>query len=103
MILHSLTMTDVVWRRYVDQEREGLDPSKTVYEAIGEGAEEVELGGRRLATRAYCAHFNFRGADQQKAVGVLSGGERNRLNLARVQALFQRFGAQVLNPGARQQ
>ena len=76
-------------RRYVDQEREGLDPGKTVYEAIGEGDEEVELGGRRLATRAYCAHFNFRGADQQKAVGVLSGGERNRLNLARVRALPQ--------------
>lgn len=52
-------------------------------EAIGEGAEEVDLGGRRLPVRAYCAHFNFKGADQQKAVGVLSGGERNRLNLAR--------------------
>ena len=78
-------------RRYVDQEREGLDPKKTVYEAIGEGDEEVELGGRRLATRAYCAHFNFRGADQQKAVGVLSGGERNRLNLARVRGAVLGF------------
>ena len=73
----------------MDQEREGLDAGKTVYEAIGEGAEEVELGGRRLATRAYCAHFNFKGAEQQKAVGGLSGGERNRLNLARVQALAE--------------
>ncbi len=70
--------------RYADQEREGLDPSKTVMEAISDGDEEIDLGGRRLLARAYCAHFNFKGADQQKAVSVLSGGERNRLNLARV-------------------
>jgi energy-dependent translational throttle protein EttA len=55
-----------------------------VVEEIGEGADEIDLSGRSVATRAYCSWFNFRGADQSKRVGDLSGGERNRLHLAKV-------------------
>lgn len=61
-----------------------LDAIRSVIEEIGEGAEEVDLGGRSVAMRAYASWFNFKGADQQKSVGVLSGGERNRLQLAKV-------------------
>ncbi len=67
---------------YVDQSREALDPSKTVYEEISGGHDTLDFGGREVNARAYCAGFNFRGADQQKKVGTLSGGERNRLHLA---------------------
>ncbi|MDH3301447.1 MAG: energy-dependent translational throttle protein EttA [Acidimicrobiia bacterium] len=68
----------------VDQSRDVLDDTDTVYEAITEGKEMLDLGGREVNGRAYVASFNFRGSDQQKPVGVLSGGERNRVHLARV-------------------
>ncbi len=67
---------------YVDQEHDYLDPEKTVYETISEGNEIMELGGRQVNSRAYVSKFNFGGGDQGKKVGVLSGGERNRVHLA---------------------
>ncbi len=69
---------------YVDQLRDDLRPDDTVFEAITGGAEKVELGGRAMNSRAYCARFNFRGPDQQKRVGSMSGGERNRVHLAKL-------------------
>ncbi len=77
---------------YVDQSREVLDPKQTVWEAISEGNEQITLGGRQVNSRAYCARFNFSGSDQQKLVGNLSGGERNRVHLARI----LKSGANVL-------
>lgn len=67
---------------YVDQEHDDLDPSKTVYQIISEGSEFVKLGNKEMNARAYVGKFNFAGADQEKKVGVLSGGERNRVHLA---------------------
>ncbi len=67
---------------YVDQQHQSIDPNKTVWETISDGLEEMELGGRRLNSRAYVSRFNFGGGDQGKKVEVLSGGERNRLHLA---------------------
>jgi energy-dependent translational throttle protein EttA len=67
---------------YADQSRT-LDPEKTVYEEISQGADSLELGNRKINARAYCASFNFAGSDQQKKVGILSGGERNRVHLAK--------------------
>jgi ATP-binding cassette ChvD family protein len=78
----TLRVGDTVKLAYVDQSRESLDPERTVWEAISDGQETLTLGGRSLASRAYVAAFNFKGADQQKKVGTLSGGERNRLHLA---------------------
>jgi ATP-binding cassette ChvD family protein len=69
---------------YVDQSRDSLDSNKTVWEEISDGQEEIDLGKRKVPSRAYCASFNFRGSDQQKKVGMLSGGERNRVHLARM-------------------
>ncbi|WP_334144409.1 energy-dependent translational throttle protein EttA [Rhabdothermincola sp.] len=69
---------------YVDQSRDALDPDRTVYEEITDGADIVRLGNREMNGRAYVASFNFKGSDQQKKVGVLSGGERNRVHLAKV-------------------
>lgn len=69
---------------YVDQNRDDLDADKTVYEEISEGAEQLELGERSINARAYCSSFNFKGPDQQKKVGTLSGGERNRVHLAKL-------------------
>ncbi len=69
---------------YVDQERAGLDPQQSVWEAVCGGADTLNLGGREVNSRAYVAKFGFSGAEQQKAVGSLSGGERNRLYLARM-------------------
>jgi ATP-binding cassette ChvD family protein len=69
---------------YVDQSRESLDPAHTVYEEITGGQDRLQVGGREIHGRAYVASFNFRGSDQQKPVGQLSGGERNRVHLARV-------------------
>ena len=67
---------------YVDQEHDNLDPNKTVWEVISEGNELIELGGKQMNSRAYVSKFNFSGNDQQKKVGELSGGERNRVHLA---------------------
>jgi energy-dependent translational throttle protein EttA len=69
---------------YVDQSRDALDPEKTVYEEISGGQDQLQFGRRTVNARAYAAGFNFRGADQQKKVGNLSGGERNRLHLAKL-------------------
>jgi energy-dependent translational throttle protein EttA len=69
---------------YVDQSRDSLDPDKTVFEEITDGNELIKLGNREMHARAYVSAFNFRGPDQQKLVGVLSGGERNRVHLAKV-------------------
>ncbi len=69
---------------YVDQSRESLVAANTVWQEISGGQDEIDLGRRKIASRAYCALFNFRGADQQKKVGQLSGGERNRVHLAKM-------------------
>jgi ATPase subunit of ABC transporter with duplicated ATPase domains len=69
---------------YVDQSRDILDSDKTIWETISEGQEMIQLGGRLVNSRAYVARFNFSGADQQKKVGLISGGERNRVHLARM-------------------
>jgi energy-dependent translational throttle protein EttA len=78
----SLQIGDSVRLAYVDQSRDALDPAKSVWEEISGGAEQLQLGNRQIASRAYVASFNFKGADQQKRVGDLSGGERNRVHLA---------------------
>ncbi|MBN1672884.1 MAG: energy-dependent translational throttle protein EttA [Kiritimatiellae bacterium] len=80
----ELTVGPTVKLAYVDQSRDSLDGAHTVYEEISGGEETLELGGRRMNSRAYCNRFNFRGADQQKRVGDLSGGERNRVHLAKL-------------------
>jgi ATP-binding cassette ChvD family protein len=69
---------------YVDQSRDVLDPSKTIWEVISGGEDTIQLGNREVNSRAYVARFNFSGTDQQKKVGMLSGGERNRVHLARM-------------------
>jgi energy-dependent translational throttle protein EttA len=79
----ALRVGDTVKLAYVDQSREALDAEKTVWQEISDGAEILDVGGRKLNSRAYCASFNFKGTDQQKKVGTLSGGERNRLHLAK--------------------
>jgi sulfate-transporting ATPase len=80
----ELRVGDTVQLAYVDQSRETLDPEKTVWEEISDGEEALQLGDRRINSRAYVARFNFTGSDQQKKVGDLSGGERNRVHLAKV-------------------
>ena len=81
----SLRIGDTVKLAYVDQSRDVLDPEKTVWEEISDGKNEVIMvGNREVQSRAYCARFNFTGGDQQKKVGVLSGGERNRVHLAKL-------------------
>jgi ATPase subunit of ABC transporter with duplicated ATPase domains len=80
----TLTIGPTVRVSYVDQFRDSLNPDRTVYEEISNGMEFLDLGGKQMNSRAYCARFNFRGADQQKKVGKLSGGERNRLHLAKL-------------------
>ncbi len=87
----TLTLGDTVKLGHVDQSRE-LDPEKTVWEVISEGEEEISLGNRKVASRAYCSWFNFKGRDQQRKVGELSGGERNRVHLA----TLLKTGANVL-------
>src|SRR4029079_3881394 len=80
----SLRVGSTVEIAYVDQSRESLDPEKTVYQEISGGQDQLQFGKRSVNARAYAAGFNFRGADQQKKVGTLSGGERNRLHLAKL-------------------
>ncbi len=80
----SVVVGDTVELAYVDQSRDVLDPDKSVYEEITGGVEHMKVGNREIHGRAYCASFNFKGADQQKRVGDLSGGERNRVHLAKV-------------------
>jgi sulfate-transporting ATPase len=80
----TLKLGDTVELAYVDQSREGLDPDKNVWEEISGGLDEISLGTRTVASRAYVAGFNFKKSDQQKKVGKLSGGERNRLQLAKL-------------------
>ena len=75
---------DTVMLGYVDQSRDTLAADKTVWQEISDGNDEIELGKRKMPSRAYCAQFNFRGGDQQKKVGQLSGGERNRVHLAKM-------------------
>ena len=78
----NLEIGDTVKVSYVDQNREGLDPDRNLWEAVSDGNDFIEVGGIEVPTRAYVASFGFKGSDQQKPTGVLSGGERNRLNLA---------------------
>jgi len=75
---------DTVKLGYVDQSRDALGANNTVWQEISGGIEEIDLGRRKIASRAYCSLFNFRGSDQQKKVGQLSGGERNRVHLAKM-------------------
>ena len=75
---------DTVKLSYVDQSRDDLNPDETVWEAISGGAELIKLGDAEVNSRAYCGSFNFKGGDQQKKVGLLSGGERNRVHMARL-------------------
>jgi len=77
---------DTVKLAYVDQSREDLDPDKNVWEEISGGLDQMMLGDSAIASRAYVAGFNFKGSDQQKKVGKLSGGERNRLHMAKLLA-----------------
>jgi ATPase subunit of ABC transporter with duplicated ATPase domains len=80
----SVTYGDTVKLSYVDQSRDDLNADDTVWEAISGGAELIELGDASVNSRAYCSSFNFKGGDQQKKVGLLSGGERNRVHMARL-------------------
>ena len=80
----TLRVGESVTLGYVDQSRDALDPAKNVWEEITGGAEQIMLGTRQIASRAYVASFNFKGSDQQKRVGNLSGGERNRVHLAKM-------------------
>jgi len=88
----ELTLGETVHLSYVDQERKDLDPDKTVWEVISGGDEKIMIGNREVPSRAWVSSFNFKGPDQQKLVGSLSGGERNRVNLA----LLLRTGGNVL-------
>lgn len=88
----SLKLGETVKLGYVDQSRDALDDSKTVWEVVSDGLDELELGKRTMPSRAYVSLFNFKGSDQQKRVGQLSGGERNRVHLARM----LKSGANVL-------
>ena len=80
----TLRIGDTVKLGYVDQSRDALKPDATVWEEIADGRDEIELGKRKVPSRAYVGAFNFKGADQQKKVGQLSGGERNRVHLAKM-------------------
>lgn len=78
----TLELGETVQISYVDQNREGIDPKKTLWEVVSDGLDYIRVGETEIPSRAYVANFGFKGSDQQKPAGVLSGGERNRLNLA---------------------
>ena len=78
----ELTIGETVKLSYVDQNRAGIDPNKTLWEVVSDGLDYIQVGNVEMPSRAYVSAFGFKGADQQKPAGVLSGGERNRLNLA---------------------
>jgi ATP-binding cassette ChvD family protein len=80
----TIGLGETVDLAYVDQSRDALDPDKTVWEEISEGYDSIKVGDREMNSRAYVAGFNFKGSDQQKKVGALSGGERNRVHLAKL-------------------
>ncbi|MBU0677346.1 MAG: energy-dependent translational throttle protein EttA [Verrucomicrobia bacterium] len=80
----TLSLGDSVDLACVDQSRDDLDPDKTIWEEISGGQETISVGGQTMNSRAYCARFNFKGSEQQKKVGILSGGERNRVHLAKL-------------------
>jgi sulfate-transporting ATPase len=80
----TVKLGDTVDLAYVDQSRDALDPEKTVWEEISDGYDNIKVGDREMNSRAYVAGFNFKGSDQQKKVGTLSGGERNRVHLAKL-------------------
>ncbi|MFK8016135.1 MAG: energy-dependent translational throttle protein EttA, partial [Gammaproteobacteria bacterium] len=80
----SVTLGDTVSLAYVDQSRASLDDSKTVWEEISEGADNITVGQYEVSSRAYCGRFNFKGGQQQQNIGTLSGGERNRVHLAKL-------------------
>ncbi len=80
----TIRIGETVKLAYVEQSRAVLDPEKTIWEVISDGKDTIELGNRAVNSRAYVARFNFSGTDQQKKVGLLSGGERNRVHLARM-------------------
>jgi energy-dependent translational throttle protein EttA len=88
----AIATGETVLMAYVDQSRDVLDPEKNIWEMISDGNDTIQLGDRQVNSRAYVARFNFSGSDQQKKVGVLSGGERNRVHLARM----LKSGANVL-------
>jgi ATP-binding cassette ChvD family protein len=88
----TFTVGPTVKLGYIDQSRDSLDANKTVWEEISDGLDVLQIGKREMPSRAYCGGFNFRGADQQKKVGQLSGGERNRVHLAKM----LKSGANVL-------
>ena len=80
----SVSYGDTVQLSYVDQSRDALNPDATVWEEISSGGEIIQLGDAQMNSRAYCSAFNFKGGDQQKKVGLLSGGERNRVHMAKL-------------------
>ncbi len=80
----KLVLGDTVELAHVDQSRDALDPDKSVWQEISEGYEQIKVGEREMNSRAYVSGFNFKGSDQQRKVGVLSGGERNRVHLAKL-------------------
>jgi ATP-binding cassette ChvD family protein len=88
----TITVGDSVKLGFVDQSRDTLDPNKTIWQEISDGLDVIVVGGKEIPSRAYVSAFNFKGADQQKKVGLLSGGERNRVHLAKT----LRQGANVL-------
>ena len=80
----ELRLGETVELAYVDQSRDALDPEKTVWEEISDGLDEIKVGEQKMNSRAYVAGFNFKGSDQQRKVETLSGGERNRVHLAKL-------------------
>ena len=88
----TITIGESVKLGFVDQSRDNLDPNKTIWEEISGGFDVIDVGGREIPSRAYVSSFNFKGGDQQKKVGLLSGGERNRVHLSKT----LRTGANVL-------